>query len=242
MTETPPLQPANPAETAKAAIADLAKNRAVNRDQERVATLAIEDPGFALLANRALNQGADPELLRRTMPEAFTSVAAKLGLSEEDAVKTIEQAHAMGPGSLPMDSSKEWLWLILAKHSADEAKAPAKPEQVMADTARRLVRFEAYAEGNPDVEADARAFRTDMLAKIAPVGMAPQGADVPLYEHDLGFYAAYRNGKHVAAMKDANGLVFYGTDGSVTLEQSGIAVDKPLSPFFGIVFPPKQES
>lgn len=229
-------------ESARAQVADLSKRRLITRDQERIADGALQDPDFALLANRALNQGTDPELLLRTVPDAVVSIAGRLGLSREQATKAIQTAHRTGPGSLPKDSAEEWLWLILAMHSVDEATKPKEPERVLFLTARKIMEFEDYSRDavDPQVERDARAFREGILERTKPVADAPQGSQVPLYDSDLGFYAAYRTGHPVAAVKAPDGLVFYGTDGSVTLEAAGITVDRQLTPIFGIVFPPKE--
>ncbi|MDO8581676.1 MAG: hypothetical protein Q7S16_02260 [bacterium] len=219
-------------------IAELSKKRVITQDQERIGDAALKDKEFALIANRALNQGTDPELLRRTVPESVHAIAEQLGLSDEDANKAIEIAHSRGPGSLAKDSASEWLWLTLARFSTDEAgKAGLPPEKVLAASARKIVAFEQYAGGSPSVEKDARGYRDELLEKTKPVGTAPLGTNVPLYTSDLGFYAAYRTGNSVAAVKDAKGLVFYGTDGSTTLKDAGIVVDKELAPGFGIVFP-----
>jgi len=239
-------------EAVRSNITELSKSRKITRDQERIADGALENQDFALLANRILNQGTDPELLRRTVPEAVYFVATQLGMTQEEADKAIETAHKMGPGSLPVDSKQEWLWLILAKHSVDEAEKPETPAAVLRSSARKIVALENYADSKPTpeaVEADAREFRKLKLAETQPIGKAPQQmktkegtlADIPLYDHDLGFYAAYRSGSPIAAVKDKDGLVFYGSDGSLTLEEAGIKLDKPLSPYFGIVFPPKAE-
>lgn len=236
--------PAEPTpESARAQVADLAERRLITRDQERIADTALQDPDFALLANRALNQGTDPELLLRVVPHAVERVAYELGLTLDEARKAIQTAHIRGPGSLPVDSKEEWLWLILAKYSVDEAMKPKEPERVLIESARMLAAFENYAT-DPDIldigfEEEARAFREEILRRTQAIGTAPLGTDVPLYGKDLGFYAAYRSGKPVAAVRTPDGLTFYGTDGSVTLEAAGITVDKQLSPTFGIVFPPK---
>lgn len=227
-------------ESVRAQVADLSKARRINRDQERIADTALQDPDFALLANRCLNQGTDPELLLRTVPESVHAIAARLGLTPEQAARAIQAAHRTGPGSLAKDSADEWLWLSLAEHSLDEATKPKEPERVLAASARMIVKFEQYAGSTPDVERDARAFREGILERTKPVGDAPQGSGIPLYDSDLGFYAAYRTGHPVAAVKTPDGLTFYGTDGSVTLEAAGIKVDKQLSPTFGIVFPPQE--
>ncbi len=218
-------------------VKELAGKRHINREQERVADTALRDAEFARIANRALFQGVDPELLRLTLPKEVEKIALALGLSKEDADKAIEIAHTMGPGSLSKDSPQEWLWLILAKHSHDEAQSPQKPAELLAETAEKLMAFRAYASGTPNPEADARAFREEILKKVQPIGIAPQGTDVPLYDSDLGFYAAYRGGKHIAATRDKNGLIFYGSDGSVELANAGIKTQKALSPYFGIDFP-----
>ncbi len=67
--------------------------------------------------------------------------------------------------------------------------------------------------------------------------MADQGENIPLYTSDIGHYLAYRSGHPIAAVRAADGLVFYGTDGSVTLSEAGIACDKQITDYFGIVFP-----
>ncbi len=218
-------------------IQQLGESRKVTRDQERIGVQALENADFALVANRALNQGTDPELLNRTVPESVNKIAEKLGLTPEQATEAIALAHQRGPGALGVDSSEEWLWLVLAKHSTDESKAKNDPAKTLADTARKIVAFEQYANQAADPMGDAKAFRSEKLEKVQPTGMAPLGANVPLYESDLGFYAAYRTGHAIAAVKSADGLVFYGTDGSIDLEKAGIKVDKVLSPTFGIVFP-----
>ncbi|MBI4434916.1 hypothetical protein HY635_03850 [Candidatus Uhrbacteria bacterium] len=228
-------------ESVRALVADLSKARRITRDQERIADTALQDPDFALLANRCLNQGTDPELLLRTVPESVHAIAQRLGLTPEQAEQAIQAAHRTGPGSLPKDSPAEWLWLALAEHSLDEATKPKEPERVLAASARKIVEFERYAGSEPDVERDARAFRETILERTKPIDDAPQGSGIPIYDSDLGFYAAYRTGHPVAAVRTPDGLVFYGTDGSVTLEAAGITVDKLLSPTFGIVFPPKAE-
>lgn len=220
-------------------IAELANGRKINRDQERIGTQALTNPDFALLANRAMNRGTDPELLKRTVPESVYAVAKTFGLSPEQADSAITTAHQRGPGSLAKDSPEEWLWLILAKYSMDESKHSEDPAKVLAASARMIVGFEQYAMRSPDPLPDAKAYREDILAKTQPIGSAPLGKEIPLYDSDLGFYAAYRTDHPVAAVKGDDGLVFYGTDGSVTLEQAGIKPDKLLSPLFGIVFPEK---
>jgi hypothetical protein len=55
-------------------------------------------------------------------------------------------------------------------------------------------------------------------------------------EEDRGFYLAYKKGYHVCRVQQ-DGNTFWGTDGSVTLEDEGIKVDKLLTPYFGIVLP-----
>lgn len=233
-------EPAEPTpESVRTQIADLSKTRRINRDQERIADTALQDPDFALLANRALNQGTDPELLLRTVPESVYRIAQHLGLTPDEAARAIKTAHRTGPGSLPKDSPEEWLWLSLAKHSIDEAAKPTEPERMLAASARKIVAFEKYAEKMLFVESDAMHFRGEIINRTQPLGDAPQGSGVPLYDSDMGFYVAYRTGHSVAAVRSSDGLIFYGTDGSVTLEAAGIKVDKQLSPTFGIVFPPK---
>ncbi|MCA9390813.1 MAG: hypothetical protein KC582_00990 [Candidatus Magasanikbacteria bacterium] len=218
-------------------IHELGEKRLITPDQASVSEKAVRNKDYALVANRALTQGTDPELLNRTVPESVNKVADKLGLTPEQATEAIALAHQRGPGALSVDSSEEWLWLVLAKHSADESKANNDPAKTLADTARKIVAFEQYANQATDPMGDAKAFRGEMLEKVQPTGMAPLGANVPLYESDLGFYAAYRTGHAIAAVKSTDGLVFYGTDGSIDLEKAGIKVDKVLSPTFGIVFP-----
>lgn len=241
MTEHMPTgEPREPTpESACAQIAELAQTRQINRDQERIAVTAIGDADFALLANRALQQGTDPELLRRTVPESVYTVAATLGLTPEQADNAITRAHRTGPGLLPIDSADEWLWLTLAKHSVDETNTPQEPAQVLAESARRIVAFERYAASMPNVEGDARAYRETIIARTQSIGTAPLGSGVPLYENDLGFYVAYRTGSPVAAVRTPEGLTLYGTNGSTTLADAGITVDKQLSDTFGIVFPKK---
>lgn len=247
-TEQPPVT----LETIKNNVAELSKGHKITRDQERIADEALENPDFALMANRALKRGTDPELLRRTVPEAVYFVATQLGLSQEEADKAIETAHKIGPGSLPIDSKQEWLWLILAKYSVDEAEQQETPAATLRASAKKIVAMENYSDGKPSpeaVEADAREYRKLRLAETQPIGKAPQQmknkegvmADIPVYDKDLGFYAAYRSGSPIGAVKDKDGLLFYGSDGTLTLEEAGVKVDKPLSPYFGIVFPPKAE-
>ncbi|MBI4433982.1 hypothetical protein HY632_04345 [Candidatus Uhrbacteria bacterium] len=238
LTAMEPQDPHEPSiQDTRTLIAELVEHRKITRDQERIAARAFEDPTFAILANRTLLQGTDPELLRQTIPESVNAIAAQLGLTPEQAAATIATAHRTGPGSLPIDSAAEWLWLILAKFSINEAGKPNAPQTVLAASARMIVACETYANENPAVEIDAREYRDHMLRTVQPIGTAPLGADIPLYADDLGFYVAYRTGHHVAAVRSADGLTFYGTDASLTLADAGIAVDKPLSPVFGIVFP-----
>ncbi|MFZ6015020.1 MAG: hypothetical protein ACOYUZ_01555 [Patescibacteria group bacterium] len=243
MSEMPPSSERGPSlkEKVLGEIKELSSNREISRDQERIAKAALEDPGYALLANRALNQGTDPELIRHTMTEAFDKLAENLGISPEEAHAAIEKAHKMGPGSLAVDSKEEWVWLLCAKHSVDEAQRPTDPKAVLAETARTLVAFENYANGSANFEADARDFREQLKEMVKPIGDAPKDEDIPLYENDYAFYVAYRSGKNAAAVRSKDGLVFYGTDGSVTLEELGVKVDKQLSPYFGIDFPKQGE-
>lgn len=218
-------------------ITELSTNRVITRDQERIASTALWDSDYALLANRALNQGADPELLRHTMTEAFEKIAERLGLEPEQAHQAIEKAHKMGPGSLAVDSAEEWLWLIMVKFSLDEANKPQKPKNVLAESARMMVAFENYSRGNSDFVAEAKDHRELIKSQVQPFDTAPKGTDIPLYANDYAFYVAYRSGKHAAAVRSKDGLIFYGTDSSVTLEELGIKVDKQLSPYFGLDFP-----
>ncbi len=224
----------------KSGISELVDDRLINRDQENILGKVLESADFALLANRALNQGTDPELLRRTLPDSVYAVAKQFGLSPEQADSAIEKAHKLGPGSLAKDSSEEWLWLILAKHSADEAKIVDDPAKMLAASARQIVAFEQYASSEADILQDAKEYREQILKNTQSIEMAPLGNEVPLYVSDLGFYAAYRSGYSVAAVRATNGLVFYGSDGSTSLEDQKISVDKVLSPYFGIVFPKKE--
>lgn len=226
-----------PLQAVQETISGLAKSRAVTRDQERVANEVLADQKYALLANRTLNQGADPAWLQMVAPEAVAVIATSFGLSSEQVNNAIELAHKAGPAAFAIDSPEEMLWLLLAKYSIDEADKLEGPHKVVAASARKMVELEQYASGQHDFLADAQAYRTKILSEVISHEIASLGSGVPLYTSDLGFYAAYRTGNHVAAVRATDGLVFYGTDGSVTLEEAGITVDKPLSKTFGIVFP-----
>lgn len=240
MHEIPDLsnRPQTPDAELRPAIEQMASGRRITRDQERIALRALEDADFALLANRALQQGADPEFLRRTSPFAFAQLARKIGLSAEQAHAAIERAHKFGPGSFAEDSAEEMLWLLMVKHSADEMEnAHATCAEIVRRSAHHLVEFERYASQADHPEQDAREHREELIRITQPIGIAEQGENIPLYTSDIGHYLAYRSGHPVAAVRASNGLVFYGTDGSVTLSEAGIACDKQISDFFGIVFP-----
>lgn len=233
------VEKASPTEVTRNAIAELSKSKSITREQERIADASLADSSFALLANRSLNQGADPAWLSMVVPDAVNTVASHLGLTPEQADAAIKLAHSAGPGAFKQDSPEEFLWLVLAKHSIDEANKSAEPAKVLAASARKMVQLEQYVASNPSFETDARAFRQQIIEEVKQEGSAALGTDIPLYANDLGFYVAYRTGHHAAAVRSKDGLFFYGTDGSLTLEQSGIKVDKQLSPTFGIVFPQK---
>lgn len=238
MQDKPPIEPPNPIEVVCKSIEVLASNRSISRDQERVSMRVLEDADFALMANRSLHQGADPEFLRRTAPASVKRLADLLGLDESEAHRAIEQAHKLGPGSLAEDSAQEWLWLLMAMHSLDEAKQDdVDPGEVMRRSAHCLVDFEKFASACEDPETDARNQRERFIQEYRPIGDADLGEGIPLYDSDIGHYVAYRSGIPVAAVLSKHGLVFYGSDGSVTLKESGVEVDKELSPYFGIVFP-----
>jgi hypothetical protein len=231
----------NPIDALLTTVDELAKSRNITRDQQRLAASVLSDQKFATLANRTLNQGADPAWLLVVTPESVKKLADSFGLSSDQVEKTIASLHSAGPGALIQDSPEEFLWLILAKYSVDEAQKSKDPTKVVAASARKMVEFENYVAGNASFENDAREYRKVMIEKIQSVGDAPLGNNVPLFANDLGFYIAYRSGHSVAAVRAIDGTVYYGTNGTKTLEEADVQVDKALSPHFGIVFAPKAE-
>ncbi len=58
---------------------------------------------------------------------------------------------------------------------------------------------------------------------------------LPVSEHDHAFWLGYKAGHKVVAVK-AGTMHFIGTTPNTSLEEQGIAVDKNISPNFGIRF------
>lgn len=212
----------------------LSADKQISRDQERVVTAVLQDPEQAMLANRLLNQGADPESLRKANPDAFRRIADTLGFSEEEGIEVIQKAHHLGPAALEDGGRDEILWLLFASISVDESA-----KRNLAD---RLVQFgqaiesmnQMADETDEDLRMQALNYKTDILEKIKPIGHTPNG--VPIYNKDLGFFAAYRSGIQAAIVQADDGYDVVGTTPDTTLAEQGLSAEKEISPHFGLNF------
>ena len=211
----------------------LSEEHLITRDQERIASEAMKSETFALLSNRIMNQGSDPESIRLIEVEAFRKVAEKLGLNEKQAIDAIQIAHKFGPAALKDKSSEEELWLLTASISADESD-----KKELSDRLKQFVYAIDEIRGMSEKSTDelkniANEYRNYILSTITPIGKTESG--IPIYNDDLGFFSAYRSG-HKAAIVDAGDYSAVGTTPDTTLEKEGISVDKKLSDQFGLIF------
>ncbi len=215
-------------------VEQLSTDKQITRDQERIVTAVLQDPEQAMLINRLVNQGSDPESLRKVNPDAFKRIADTIGLSEEEAVKVIQKAHHLGPAVLEDGGRDEILWLLIASISADESA-----KRNLAD---RLVQFGQAIERmnqmadktDEDLRAQALNYKTEILEKIKPISHTPNG--VPIYNKDLGFFAAYRSGIQAAIVQANDGYDAVGTTPDTTLAEQGLSIEKEISPHFGLNF------
>ena len=223
------------------------------------------DASTATLLSRLFLQGADPLFIAKMAPRAIEEMARLLHITPDEVMVAIEKAHKMGPGIFESGEELGWngelqhykphhagevAWLILAGCSHDNEHGYTD-EQTAEDRMRLafecVMKFsnlmnEVWAFG----EEGLFSFRENLLQKASGVledfraktkfewdDTDPKS--VPTTDVDCGFYIGYKFGYSCVAVK-APGLIFYGTQGSHTLEEQGISVDKQISPQFGIVF------
>jgi hypothetical protein len=235
MPESPQNIPETPAPVASLSesIKALANDRKITRDQERISSSVLENPEYALLANRVMNQGADPESLRLIDPASFKALGEKLGLDEAVSIQAIQTAHGKGPAALADGSKEEALWLILASLSLDESSGTPMAERLIhfGDSLRQL---KALSQKDADELMEiAKVFRAQVIEENQPIGKTAEG--IPIYKGDFGFFSAYRS-KFKAAIVQAEGYDAVGTTPDTTLEEQNLSVDKKLSPQFGLRF------
>jgi hypothetical protein len=214
-------------------ITKLSESRQITRDQERISVEALNNPEFALLTNRVMNQGSDPESIRLTDTASFKKVCEKLELSEQEGIDAIQKAHRLGPAALEDGSRGEALWLLTASISVDETQKISFSERLLqfADALRQL---KEMAETDlPKLLEQAKNYKDKVLKETSPIGRTPEG--IPIYDKDLGFFAAYRSGIK-AAIVQAKGYDAVGTTPDTSLAEQGLTVDKQLSPNFGLRF------
>lgn len=211
-------------------IEELRKQREVGNEVARLVTFALtelnkpERQEEAILANRMIVQGADPYSIE---------------IYNEDVTEGVRSAHFSGPGKLTGKDKRRWL--ILAYLSEDEAANTGL------DVVQRVRRFFDFAkqarhvlQGQGEIDGKdgdqlAREMENDILS-LPYVTREIGTRTMRLYESDRGFAAAYWDGEEFAAVRDADGLIFVGSQGA-SLADCGILVDKPLGAHFGIVFP-----
>lgn len=204
---------------------------------------------------RAFLQGPDPLYLMEVAPEAFAHLCEGFSLSVEEGREAIETAHWQGPGALldgigleratmpedaPLSHRKEALWLYMASF-ADCTEGGYGEDVTMAERLQRA--STAVAEFNHDVWSDLSFPHTyrgraidSMCEFIDTTDFTPDPLfGIPMCDVDHGFYVGYKLG-HPAIAVQAQGLTFYGTVPTTSLEEQGITVDKQISPQFGIVF------
>jgi len=212
------------------AIKKMSGDKQITADQERIATYALsKNSEFALLANRILNQSADPESIRLLNPKEFKAIAEILGMTEEDAQLAIEASHKSGPAGLTDNSKEEDLWLLLASLSSQNS-------DTLAD---RLMNFAKSITGmremakmqQEELKTIAVKYKQKIIDTIVPVAHTENG--IPIYKDQLGFFAAYRQG-FKAAMVDSGSRRMVGTTPDTSLDEQGLKVDKKLSEQFGI--------
>jgi hypothetical protein len=210
----------------------LSQDKLITRDQERVGKEIATDPNLALITNRLMNQGSDPESLRLIDPESFNLIAEKLGLTSEQAAGAITTAHTKGPASLENESAEENLWLLLASIS-EEHEGTGSIKERLEQFHGALTDLETFAEfDKEDLETEAGEFKESLLKEIKPIR---EEDGIPVYEEDIGFFVAYRKGCK-AAMVEQPEITFVGTTPDTTLEEQGLKVDKQLTPHFGLRF------
>ena len=216
---------------------------------------------------RLLIQGPDPLFLMEACPEEFRICCQAVGLSVDQGRDGIERAHWHGPGvllegtginvggevpnlkDLSLANRQELLWLILADLSVcteegytdkfslgDRLRVAAKvistltlfAQTVQDSSFKGLYRSIVIHLEKWQSETE---FRTDL----------PGMEGIPFAVEDHGFYLGYKSGHSVVAVRAGNNL-FIGTVPSTSLEAQGIAVDKEISPQFGIRFDFFQET
>jgi len=178
----------------------------------------IEDKDEQVLANRAISRGADP----------FAIQFLATGQVDDH----IRLAHVQGPGSLTGSQRDDWLFL--ARLSADEH---ASAGESIRD---RLLTLKSAVDCYTSLPVKERQMAIDDMEleiKNLPFDVEEvRGVETQVYTSDLGFASAYWNGLEHAAVRQTDGLLFVGSKGT-PLDVLGIAVDKVLSPQFGIIFP-----
>jgi hypothetical protein len=194
-------------------------------------------------------------------PRSTAGPRPRLDIPQGEGILAIRAAHTTGPGALldsdgrglPLngdihltgdlfeDVKAEWkkeaLWLILAMCSrcvetgyADEMSIVERMQQVALAVSTLT---EVFA--NDDLVNIASHHLENMQKEVV---WTKDINGIPLTTNEYGHYLGYKLGYPVVAVQDG-GLTFYGTPPTTTLAQEGVAVDKVLSPHFGIVFSAK---
>lgn len=209
--------------------------------------------------NRLLSQGADPLFLMEAAPADFAALCKDLSLTVEEGREAIENAHWQGPGILldgtglpddfmeqdssehvPLGWRQEALWLILAYCSDCVEDGYSEKITIL----ERIQRATAAAIKVSDIVSQHHVHPYEIaLQSLAefkentPVTMDERG--FPHTTEDHGFYVLYKQGYQCAAV-DTPSMTFWGTTPYTTLAEQGVAVDKEISPHFGIVFKSKE--
>jgi hypothetical protein len=200
-------------------------NRSLNNEAANCINGLVElEMDDAILANRAIDRGADPFAIQY--------------LADGEVQPHIRSAHFNGPGSLEGEEQDEWLFL--ASLSEDEHGEPLSLREKLLGLADAVSLYREMGRPTTDSLILQRARRIEKVReqiKSLPFEMEEvSGRSLRVYTADLGFAAAYWSGEVCAAVRQPDGLTFVGSKGP-TLAELGIQVDKPLSEQFGIIFP-----
>ena len=193
----------------------------LGNDAARLASISLKLTGDeAMLALRALGQGADP--------------ASNMYLATGEVPVFIEHAHRNGPGGLVGAEQDEWLYQ--AAISADESKDSTLRGRILGLFAAQM----AMANDTP---ADRRRRIDAKRAEIASLPFTTRaigGREMRVYTADLGFAAAYWSGEPCAAVLGSfNGEPYLAVGSNGTpLVELGVKVGKAIAPCFGIVEDP----
>ena len=209
---------------------------------------------------RAFLQGADPLFIGLMVPDSIDILEEILLENAETDVEVmdgIRKAHAMGPAALLSGSGwdgdpktydpdlhgQEVAWLILASFSRTHEGGFGRDWGLTArlrDGFTQCALFEQWLGRTRDQDHDLDLDEALDYAAGCLDGYLRQVEfedvdGIPTTTHDIGFYIGYKKGYSCVAVK-AQGMTFYGTPPSTTLEAQGVTVDKAISPSFGIVF------